>query len=145
MRIRTAIVACISLLAAAFLLTGCGEKHADISGTVYSFVYPPSGSYTPLSGSDVALIEGMSTIDTQMTDIGGEYSFARVDPGTYTVRAYMDKVNFPQPGMSECRVDSGAWTPPTGAGYVSPFYMEYSGLTVAAGDEVTVDFRLAGY
>jgi hypothetical protein len=147
MRFRTAIAAVIALCTAAFLLTGCEAKFADISGTVYAFTVwtLPQFVYTPLADADIDLIEGSATVDTQLTDASGKYSFAHVDPGTYTIRAYLDGLMDPEPGGSYCRIGSGAWAAPTNAVYVSPQYIEYSGLTVAAGDDVTVDFRLAAY
>jgi hypothetical protein len=147
MRNRTGIAAGIALFTAAFLLTGCEEKTAEISGTIYSFhtVNAPTFVYAPLPAADVALIEGSAKIDTQATDAAGAYSFARVDPGTYTIRAYMGKVADPDLGASRDRVGSGSWEVPSDTDWGPPAYVEYSGLTVAAGDEVTVDFRLAGY
>lgn len=143
MRSMSRTAAAIASCAAIALFSGCAPKDADISGTVY--YYKMGASTAPLADSDVSLIEGASAVDTQVTDASGKYAFADVDPGTYSIRAYLDKVpNVAAPIDHRYRVDGGVWTSPAWSAGPPP-YVEYSGLTVAAGDEVTVDFRLAGY
>jgi hypothetical protein len=150
MRSMSRTVGVIAACAAIAIFSGCAPKYADISGTVFYCKDFALGStaLTPLSGSEVRLMSGLATADTQYSDAAGGYEFASVDPGTYSIRAYYASASHPDAGISSCRIDSGPWQPvsayypdldPTAA------YDEYSGLTVAAGDEVMVDFRLAGY
>jgi hypothetical protein len=146
MRSMSRTVVVIASCAAIALFSGCGPKYADISGTVYYYKEIPPVSTTPLADSDVLLFDGSSAVDTQVTDASGRYAFANVDPGTYSIRAYLDKVpSLAAPVDHNYRVDGGSWTSPIAIGPEPFLYFEYSGLTVAAGDDVTVDFRLAGY
>jgi hypothetical protein len=146
MRSMSRAVVVIASCAAIMVFSGCAPKYADISGTVYYYKTTAPVSTTPLVDSDISLIEGSSAVDTQVTDASGRYAFADVDPGTYSIRAYLDKVpNLAAPVDHSYRVDGGSWTSPIAIGPEPFLYFEYSGLTVAAGDDVTVDFRLAGY
>ncbi|MEK6850961.1 MAG: carboxypeptidase regulatory-like domain-containing protein, partial [Candidatus Thermoplasmatota archaeon] len=53
-------------------------------GAVAGTVTGPSGD--PVAGASVRLLDGTTEVDSTTTDANGQYDFADVPPGTYTVR-----------------------------------------------------------
>lgn len=147
LKVILAVIAVVSLIScaqdtASSPSSAGGTSLGSISGNVAKQICcSGDANYYDFQGADMELWQLPTKVTDTVTDANGDYLFDSLSAGTYDVVAIINEYS----EVPEARLNAGAWGS-INQQYSSSYYrMTKTAVTVAEGEDVTVDFRFVGY